>query len=174
VTDLGENRVSEILDKTAFLQGEFTMHLIGHLQTNKVARVLPFVQMVQSVDRDRLIEYIERYVPPETRLPVLVEVNTTGEPSKHGCLPDDCRKIMERVAMSNKLVPAGLMTIGPLGAEEKQTREAFSLLRTLAERNSDIVARPHLSMGMSGDFEWAIEEGATMVRIGSILCGVRN
>jgi PLP dependent protein len=174
ISSLGENRVNEIIDKVPQLHGTFTMHMIGHLQTNKVARVLPHVQMVQSVDRERLIGYIEQHLPEDRKMPVLMEVNTSGESSKNGCAPDDCRMLVERLAGSEKCVLKGLMTIGPLYGDEKVTRDSFALLRRIAEKNSDIIADPVLSMGMSGDFEWAIEEGSTMIRVGSLLCGGRN
>jgi PLP dependent protein len=173
VKHLGENRVTEIVEKTPYLSGDFTMHLIGHLQTNKVARVLPFVQMIQSIDRERLIGYLERYLPAGVTMPVLVEVNTSGEASKSGCTPQACRMVVERLVASDSLLPSGYMTIGPLGSDERTTRGAFSLLRETAEKNRDLVPEPQLSMGMSGDFEWAIEEGATMVRIGTLLTGER-
>ncbi len=174
VRHLGENRVNEIVEKVPRLQGDFVMHCIGHLQTNKVARVLPYVHMVQSVDRIRLIETLERHIPVDRQLPVLVEVNTSGEASKSGCRAEECRMLVERMLSGGRLIPSGYMTIGPLGGTEKETRAAFSLLRETAARNSDLVAESALSMGMSGDFEWAIEEGATMVRIGTLLVGARQ
>ena len=174
ITALGENRVDEIVEKVPLLNGSFTMHMIGHLQTNKVARVLPFIHMVQSVDRERLISYIERLLPESHILPVLLEVNTSGEAAKNGCDPSDARKLLEVLAKSEKCYPKGFMTIGPLHGDEAATRRSFSHLREIAEENSDLIAEPVLSMGMSGDFEWAIEEGATMVRVGSLLCGGRG
>ena len=174
VRHLGENRVNEIVEKVPRLRGDFVMHCIGHLQTNKVARVLPYVQMVQSVDRIRLIESLERHLPENRQLPVLVEINTSGETSKSGCRVEECRMLVERMLSGGRLIPSGYMTIGPLGGNEKETRAAFSLLRETAARNSDLVAGFALSMGMSGDFEWAIEEGATMVRIGTLLVGARQ
>lgn len=173
INHIGENRVAEILDKAPHLTGNFTMHMIGHLQTNKIARVLPHVRMIQSIDRVRVIEYIERYLPPEVKLPVLVEVNTSGEATKEGCAPDTCPSIVERIITGGRLRAAGYMTVGPLGADEQKTRGAFSLLRGVAEKCRDLVHEPHLSMGMSADFEWAISEGATMVRIGTLLTGER-
>jgi PLP dependent protein len=174
VRHLGENRVNEIVEKVPRLRGDFVMHCIGHLQTNKVARVLPYVGMVQSVDRIRLIETLERHLPEDRQLPVLVEVNTSGETSKSGCRAEECLMLVERMLSGGRLIPSGYMTIGPLGGNEKETRAAFSLLRETAARNSDLVVEPALSMGMSGDFEWAIEEGATMVRIGTLLVGARQ
>lgn len=174
ISSLGENRVNEIVEKVPQLHGTFTMHMIGHLQTNKVARVLPHVRMVQSVDRERLIGYIEQHLPEGRKMPVLLEVNTSGDASKNGCAPDDCRMLVERLAESGKCTLKGFMTIGPLYGDEKATRDSFALLRRIAEQNSDVVVEPVLSMGMSGDFEWAIEEGSTMIRVGSLLCGGRN
>ncbi|MBN1758936.1 MAG: YggS family pyridoxal phosphate-dependent enzyme [Chitinispirillaceae bacterium] len=173
VKHLGENRVGEIIEKVPRLQGDFTMHCIGHLQTNKVAKVLPFIQMLQSVDRVRLVETLERHLPEGTSLPVLVEVNTSGETTKNGCSAQECRALIERMLSGGRLVPSGYMTIGPLDGGERQVREAFSLLRATAESNRDLITAPELSMGMSGDFEWAIEEGASMVRIGTLLVGER-
>ena len=174
VTHLGENRVNEIVEKVPRLHGSFVMHCIGHLQTNKVAKVLPYVQMVQSVDRLRLVETLERHLPAGVTLPVLLEVNTSGEASKSGCESGESRELIERMLDGKRLVPQGFMTIGPLGGGERETRTAFSLLRTTAERTRDLIPAPQLSMGMSGDFEWAIEEGATMVRIGTLLVGERS
>lgn len=174
IRNLGENRVVEIIEKTPRLTGTFTMHCIGHLQTNKVARVLPFVQMIQSIDRERVIGCIERNLPEGVRMPVLIEVNTSGEQSKEGCAPGAGRALYERCLSGGKLRPAGFMTIGPLGGSESAVRGAFAQLRQEADDNRDLVPSPHLSMGMSGDFEWAIEEGATMVRIGTLLVGGRG
>lgn len=173
IKDIGENRVQEIVDKVPHLKGEFKIHLIGHLQTNKVAKVVTLVDMIQSIDRERVIEYIERYLPKEENLPVLIEVNTTSETSKSGCDPTECRKLIERCLNGRRLIPTGYMTIGPLGGSEIECRRSFSLLRELAEKNRDLIKDPELSMGMSDDFEWAIEEGATMIRIGTLLLGKR-
>jgi uncharacterized pyridoxal phosphate-containing UPF0001 family protein len=107
-------------------------------------------------------------------MPVLVEVNTSGEDAKNGCAPSECRMIVNRLLEGGRFVPGGYMTIGPLGGGEKATRASFTLLRELAEKNRDLIPVPHLSMGMSGDFEWAIEEGATMIRLGTALLGERE
>jgi len=174
INHLGENRVSEVLEKAPRLTGSYTMHMIGHLQTNKVARVLPWVRMIQSIDRIRVVECMERHLPQGVRMPVLVEVNTSGEESKDGCEAQECRALLERIVAGNRLEAAGYMTVGPLGHDERTTRKAFAMLRTISESNRDLVPAPQLSMGMSGDFEWAIEEGATMVRIGTLLVGERS
>jgi uncharacterized pyridoxal phosphate-containing UPF0001 family protein len=107
-------------------------------------------------------------------LKVLVEVNTSGEDSKSGCSQKEYRELCERVASSGVLQLRGLMTIGPLNGTESEVRGSFQLLRSLSEKITDLCPTPELSMGMSGDFGWAIEEGATMVRIGTALVGGRN
>jgi pyridoxal phosphate enzyme (YggS family) len=174
IRDIGENRVQEIVTKAPFLHGEFELHMIGHLQTNKVSTVLPHVNWLQSIDRTRLIERIENCYNKPHKLNVLVEVNTSGEESKSGCSIEEFRHLCERVSASPVLQLKGLMTIGPLGGTEKEVRKSFILLRSLSEKIYDLCPQVELSMGMSGDFVWAIEEGATMVRIGTALVGGRT
>lgn len=174
IKDIGENRVAEIEVKAPCLQGDFTMHMIGHLQTNKVSHVLPHVACIQSIDRERLVSRIEFCHSGAQKINALVEVNTSGEASKSGCAPDECKAFCERVRMSRALEFRGLMTIGPLQGTEIETRNSFALLRKLAEKCGVGGNTLELSMGMSSDFVWAIEEGATMVRIGSALLGERN
>lgn len=174
VKDLGENRVQEIEAKVPRLNGDFTMHMIGHLQTNKVSKVLPLVKWIQSVDRESLIAKIEKQHQSVEKINALLEVNTSGEASKSGCDPSECRALAERIATSPALKFCGLMTIGPLEGGEVSVRRSFSLLRELGEQCSDLAPKIELSMGMSNDFEWAIQEGSTMVRIGSLLLGERH
>jgi pyridoxal phosphate enzyme (YggS family) len=174
VKDLGENRVQEIEAKVPRLNGDFTMHMIGHLQTNKVSKVLPLVKWIQSVDREPLIAKIEKQHQSAEKINALLEVNTSGESSKSGCDPSQCRALAERIAASAALKFCGLMTIGPLEGGEVSVRRSFSLLRKLGEQCSDLSPRIELSMGMSNDFEWAIQEGSTMVRIGSLILGERH
>ena len=174
VREIGESRVQEIEEKALLLRGNFSLHLIGSLQTNKAGRVLPKVQWIQSIDRERLISRIESLHRGGNRIKALVEVNTTGEASKSGCLPDECRRLSEGVAKCSALEFCGLMTIGPLNGSEKEVRESFALLRRLGGECRDLAPAVELSMGMSDDFEWAVEEGSTMVRIGTALLGKRN
>jgi pyridoxal phosphate enzyme (YggS family) len=175
VRDIGENRVQEIEEKVPRLVGEFTTHLIGHLQTNKAQKVWPLAGWIQSVDREKLVRRLEGLYDGGGKKRVLVEVNTSGEESKSGCAPEECGRLCEMVAESEALELRGLMTIGPLGGGEAAVRGAFSLLRDLSMKHcGGAVGAPELSMGMSGDFEWAIEEGATMVRIGTALVGSRG
>jgi pyridoxal phosphate enzyme (YggS family) len=176
IRDIGENRVQEIDRKLPFLKGEFSMHMIGHLQTNKVSKVLPMVDWVQSIDSSRLIERINSSPQSINRkIQALVEVNTSGEISKSGCLPQDCLALCEQVSVSSVLEFRGLMTVGPLTGGELEIRQSFQLLCRLAQQCRHLIPAKEmiLSMGMSADFEWAIEEGSTMIRIGSVLFGSR-
>jgi hypothetical protein len=174
VRDIGENRVQEMEEKAPLLHGDFSLHMVGHVQTNKVARLLPHAGWIQSIDSDRLVSRIEFLRKDGPRIQALVEVNTSGEASKSGCTPAQCRALAQRVAASTALEFRGLMTIGPLNAPENRVRESFALLRTLGGQCRDLAASPELSMGMSGDFEWAIEEGSTMIRVGTALLGERT
>jgi PLP dependent protein len=173
IRDIGENRAAEIEEKAPLLRGDFTMHMIGHLQTNKVGHVLPHVSWIQSIDRAKLVSRIEFCHKGTQKIRALVEVNTSGEASKSGCGPDDCKALCDRVRVSGALEFSGLMTIGPLNSTETETRAAFALLRKLAEACGNPGEALELSMGMSGDFAWAIEEGATIIRVGSALLGAR-
>ncbi|MCL2182098.1 MAG: YggS family pyridoxal phosphate-dependent enzyme [Chitinispirillia bacterium] len=193
VRDIGENRVQEIEEKAPALTGEFTVHMIGHLQTNKAGKVWPLAEWIQSVDRERLVRRLEGLyggengpsagsapdgrcrggIRPPGKKKVLVEVNTSGEESKSGCRPEECLGLCEIVARSAALDLRGLMTIGPLGGDERAVRRAFAQLRELSRTCCTGIEAPELSMGMSGDFEWAVEEGATMVRVGTVLVGGR-
>jgi pyridoxal phosphate enzyme (YggS family) len=174
VTEIGESRVQEIEEKVPLLTGNFTVHMVGHLQTNKVAQVLPHVKWIQSIDREKLISRIEFCNKAASKLKALVEVNTSGEAAKSGCMPQECRTLCERVAASGAMEFCGLMTIGPLNGGETEVRKSFSILRHLGETCRDLAPAMELSMGMSGDFEWAIEEGATMIRVGTALLGTRQ
>ncbi|MBN1130478.1 MAG: YggS family pyridoxal phosphate-dependent enzyme, partial [Chitinispirillaceae bacterium] len=129
---------------------------------------------IQSIDSERLVAKIESCRATGSKIPALVEVNTSGETAKSGCRPESCGALCERVAAGTALELRGLMTIGPLDAGEARVRESFALLRQLGEQCRGCAASMELSMGMSDDFEWAIEEGSTMVRIGTALTGART
>jgi len=176
IRDIGENRVQEIEEKAPRLRGDFALHLVGHLQTNKVARVLPHVQWIQSIDNERLVRCINEKGKSLSRTwNALVEANTSGEASKSGCGPDACIALCDMVAQSPVMRFCGLMTIGPLEGNEAAVRRSFAQLRELGEKVRPLCAdQMELSMGMSADFEWAIAEGATMVRIGTVLFGKRS
>ncbi len=148
-------------------------HLIGHLQRNKVAAVLPWTAMIHSADSLALLEAIEAAAAKSNRLAdVLIEVNVSGEAAKHGFSPDQVEPVLAAVPSLEHIRVNGLMCMAAHDADEKTVRRNFASLRELGER---LMARQpdihleHLSMGMSGDYELAIEEGATMVRVGSAL-----
>ena len=172
IRDIGENRVQEIEQKAPLLKGAFEMHLIGHLQTNKVNKVVPLVQWIQSIDSIRIAEKTGNAAAGlQKKIKALVQVKTADEETKSGCAPEECFALAECVAKNPGLEFCGLMTIGPLGASESDTRKSFAALRACAEKCRHLVPRIELSMGMSSDFEWAIEEGSTMIRVGTLLLG---
>ena len=178
VTDVGENRVQEALAKKPLVSEPARWHLVGSLQTNKVRRALQLFDVIQSVDSARLaVEIQRRCVEAGRRVSVLVEVNTSGEPSKHGVAPGYATGLIRDVLALDRLDLAGLMTIGPGWAIEdpEASRPCFRQLRELAEQARQVsgIALPHLSMGMSSDFAVGIEEGATIVRIGTAIFGRR-
>jgi pyridoxal phosphate enzyme (YggS family) len=178
IRDVGENRVQEFLAKADRVSLDCRWHLVGHLQTNKVNKAIGRFTLVQSVDSIKLAERLSR--AGEERgitTDILVEVNTSGETSKHGFDPEEtidaCGRIMRLPALSLR----GLMTVGPWVEEEAIVARAFARLRELKESMErsapDDLAPGHLSMGMSDDFELAIREGSTMVRLGRVLFGER-
>jgi pyridoxal phosphate enzyme (YggS family) len=152
--------------------------MIGHLQSNKVRKALELFDAVDSVDSAALARALDRAaweLGAEKSLPVLLEVNTSGEASKTGAEPRQFSELVDSVLECPHLRLEGLMTIGPLTDDEAQVRSAFAALREMAvqARLRSGLLLPVLSMGMSGDFEWAVLEGSTMVRIGTALFGVR-
>lgn len=174
-SDIGENRVQEIVQKVPLLCGEKTMHMIGHLQSNKVSKVMPFVDWIQSIDSEKLLFKVEKQCEDiNKKMNILIQVNTSGEVSKSGCNPEEALTLCETAAKCSYINFRGLMTIGPLGGDDMEIRKSFIQLRTLCEKCRDLSDDPiELSMGMSGDFQIAIEEGSTMVRIGSLILGSR-
>jgi PLP dependent protein len=175
--DVGENRVQELLAKAAALETPCRWHLIGPLQRNKASRVVGLVHMIQAIDGVRIAQAVDRLAGERgTRVPVLLEVNVSREASKHGVAPEEVAASVEAIAGCANLDLRGLMTIGPLAADAADTRACFRALATLAEqlRARAGLPLPELSMGMSDDFETAIEEGATIVRLGRVLLGERH
>lgn len=176
VTHFGENRVQEAQEKFGNLPAGVTRHLIGHLQTNKVRFVGELFDMVHSIDRLRVAEALGRRLAGEGRtIDCLIQVNVAEEATKHGVRSEEALELVADVANIEALNVKGLMTMAPLGASEKELREVFGGLRQLAESiaaaNIAGVQMEHLSMGMSADYEIAVEEGATMVRIGRGIFG---
>jgi pyridoxal phosphate enzyme (YggS family) len=177
IVDIGENRVQEFVPKREAVKGECRWHLIGHLQRNKASKVVGAVHMIQSVDSIRLAETVDRLGRERGVVtPVLVEVNTSGEASKEGVTPEEASDVVARIAELGSVAVEGLMTIGPVGIDPVVTRRCFQQLYGLREqiRAEAGLALPHLSMGMSGDFEMAIEEGSTIIRVGRVITGDRS
>jgi pyridoxal phosphate enzyme (YggS family) len=179
IEDLGENYVQELLRKRAGLEVETVRwHFIGHLQSNKVRQIAPWIAMVHAVDSHSVARELDRQAAKAGRsIEALVEVNTTGEVSKYGLAPDAVAGFVREIAGFEALRVRGLMTIGPFLPDPEGSRPMFRRLRELSRRVADAgggkVEMRHLSMGMSGDFEVAIEEGATMVRLGTAIFGAR-
>ncbi len=175
--DIGENRPQEIMDKMPVLTGEPTMHLIGQLQTNKVRKMIPLVKWIHSVDREKLLDKIDTIAEElQTPVNILIQVNTSGEASKSGCSPEEAITLCQKAATKEWARFCGLMTIGPLHGDDTDVRKSFQQLRAIGEEVKELVKgeKLELSMGMSGDFPLAIEEGATMIRVGSRIVGARS
>jgi PLP dependent protein len=173
VRDFGENYVQEARAKIEMLPGTLCWHMIGHLQMNKIKHVPGLFHYVHSVDRQEVLDGLERLGKP---LSLLFEVNLSGEPQKHGTAVDGLKRMLESVGLLKNVKPIGLMTMAPYTDEPEEVRDVFAGLRRLLEevnRQFSLEMR-ELSMGMSSDFEVAIEEGATMVRIGTALFGERT
>jgi pyridoxal phosphate enzyme (YggS family) len=179
VADVGENRVQELEEKVGEVgRDAVRWHLIGHLQRNKAAKALPFFDLLHSLDNLRLAETVSRAAVQQGRtVRVLVQVNTSGEESKGGFGAGDGVDAVGRVCALPGLSVEGLMTMAPLTDDEVVLRRTFRAARALfddaARQVPGFVAR-HLSMGMSNDFEIAVEEGSTLVRVGSVLFGERG
>lgn len=172
--DFGENRVQEWQDKKDLLPADICWHLIGHLQTNKVKYVIGKVALIHSLDRIELVEAIERQAAGKAvaEVPCLVQVNMSGETSKFGLHPEEMENFIQHIAVKSAIKIRGLMSIGPLTDDEARIRDCFRKTRQLFE---DLRGKyPQyswdiLSMGMSGDYKIAIEEGSNMLRIGSLV-----
>jgi pyridoxal phosphate enzyme (YggS family) len=179
VTDVGENRVQELEQKVGEVGREAVRwHLIGHLQRNKVAKAVPLFDLVHSVDSLRLAEALSaEAVKRGSTLRALVEVNSAGEETKGGFPADEAVDAVSRIVELPGVELLGMMTMAPFTDDERVIRGAFSATRRLAEeaaRQVPTFRARHLSMGMSNDFEIAVEEGATLVRVGSSLFGERG
>ncbi|HEU5218272.1 MAG TPA: YggS family pyridoxal phosphate-dependent enzyme [Gemmatimonadales bacterium] len=174
--DVGENRVQEALAKQDQLAGiSVRWHLIGSLQRNKARLAVGRFALIHSVDREDLAVELDRRVIEGIRQPVLIEVNCSGEAQKSGVSPDGLGPLLDRIAAMPRLELRGLMTMAALSEDERVQRTAFARLRALRDRMQAAGHRlPELSMGMSGDFPAAVEEGATMVRLGTLLFGERQ
>ena len=173
---VGENRVQEAEAKSGSLATSVSWHLIGHLQRNKAKKAAALFDMVQSLDSLRLAQALDIHARELNKSQeVLLQVNTSGEESKFGVAPAEARGLAEGVAECANLRVRGLMTIGAHTDDENEIRTSFRTLRETAEEHSEIsgIETSILSMGMSGDFEIAISEGANMIRLGTALFGLR-
>ena len=177
ITDIGENRVQELLAKSEAVTLPCHWHLVGPLQRNKAGKVVGRVQLLHAIDGIRVAETVDRIAGERSvRAAVLLEVNMSGEASKHGVAPSDAVAAGEALAGLAHVEFRGLMTLGPLVGGGEDTRRCFRELASLAERirRATGLELPELSMGMSDDFETAIEEGATLIRPGRVIAGERS
>jgi pyridoxal phosphate enzyme (YggS family) len=174
VLDLGESRPQELWRKAALLPKEVRWHQVGHLQRNKIQATLPLAYLIHSVDSVRLLAALDEEAGKQNRkTEVLLEINVSGETQKHGFRPDELAGLMEPIADLKHVQVSGLMTMAPLEADPECSRPTFAGLRALRDEWCKQMPPDHylvrLSMGMTNDFEVAIEEGATIVRLGTIL-----
>jgi len=179
VTILGENYVQEARNKIARVGSQVAWHFIGHLQSNKAKYAVDLFSMIHSVDRLSLAEALDKEANKQGKiLPILIQVNISGEESKSGIDPQGTLQLLERIAGLQHLSVQGLMTMPPWFEDPEDARPYFIALRKLREELASKkipgLSLQELSMGMSGDFEVAIEEGATLVRIGTAIFGPRN
>lgn len=181
-TDLGENRAREAAEKYETLGREISgqpvkWHIIGNLQTNKVKYIIEFADLIHSVDRLSLAEEINRRARDAGKVQdVLIEVNVSGEAAKAGVKPDEAEDFAVRLVGFSNLKPIGLMTMAPFTDDPEHSRPVFAALRNLRDSISnkpELSGLTHLSMGMTGDFQVAVEEGATIVRVGRAIMGER-
>ncbi len=176
--DFGENKVQEILEKSPGMPGDARFHMIGHLQRNKVRQVIGKTVLIHSVDSLRLARQIEEESARAGLVtPVLLEINVAREESKFGFFVEEVEKALEEIALFSHMRVKGFMTIPPFVENPEQNRKVFQDLFQLsvdiASKNIDNMSMDVLSMGMSGDYEVAIEEGATIVRVGTSIFGHR-
>ncbi len=180
LTRFGENRVAEGVSKIEALRPEFPAliwKLIGPLQTNKARAALQWFSVVETLDRERLASRLEALLPPEAPpFPVLLEINIGSEATKAGALPEQAEALAADVLKRSRLDLQGLMAVPPFDPDPQASRPHFRRLREMRERLADRFGRPfpELSMGMSHDFEIAIEEGSTEIRLGTALFGGRS
>jgi len=177
--DFGENKVQEIMDKVPQLPSDIRWHMIGHLQRNKVKYIVDKVALIHSVDSLRLAETIEHEAAKHNvTVPVLIEVNVAQEESKFGLKTEEVLSLVESVAAFPHIHIEGLMTIAPYVEDPEENRGIFRQLKKLsvdiATKNINNVNMSVLSMGMTGDYQVAVQEGATMVRVGTGIFGERN
>lgn len=177
--DFGENKVQELVSKYDELPSDIRWHLIGHLQTNKVKYIIDKAYMIHSVDSYKLAKEISKEaLKHNLTMNILIEVNVAGEDSKFGVSLDECENLVREIAKLPGILVRGLMTVAPFVQNAEENRDVFRKLRELSvdlkSKNIDNTNIDCLSMGMSGDYEVAIDEGATYVRVGTAIFGERN
>ena len=177
--DFGENKVQEILEKYDQLPGDIRWHMIGHLQRNKVKYIIDKVCLIHSVDSLRLAEEISKEaVKHNLTMPILIELNIAEEDSKFGLTFEECEEMIRKISALPNIQIKGLMTVAPFVEDAEENRQYFKTMKQLSvdimTKNIDNVCMDILSMGMTGDYEVAIEEGATHVRVGTGIFGERN
>lgn len=177
--DYGENKVQELDSKYELLPKNINWHMIGHLQRNKVKYLVGKAKIIHSVDSLRLANQIEKdYAKKDMVATVLIEVNMAGEESKFGIKPEETEDLVREISTLEHVKVCGLMTIAPYTTEPEDNRIYFKKLKELSvdidSKNIDNVTMSELSMGMSGDYKVAIEEGSTMIRVGTKIFGERN
>jgi len=173
----GENRVQEAKAKIPQLPGSIQWHLVGHLQTNKARDAVELFELIHSVDSLKVANELEKWADRASkRVPILLEVNLAGESSKFGLQPESVVEVARQLGAFRRLELRGLMTVPPYLKEAEKVRSFFRKLREVKSDTEQAlgVSLPHLSMGMSHDFEVAIEEGATIVRVGTAIFGGRE
>ncbi|MBR2122461.1 MAG: YggS family pyridoxal phosphate-dependent enzyme [Lachnospiraceae bacterium] len=176
--DFGENKVQEILQKAPLMPDDVRWHMIGHLQTNKVRQLIPHAAMIHSIDSEKLARAVSAEAEKAgRRIPVLVEVNMAGEESKFGLSPEETEDFVRSIAPLPGIAVKGLMTIAPFTEDPETNRPYFAALKELCldidRKSINNVDMYELSMGMTGDFEVAVEEGATFIRVGTGIFGER-
>jgi PLP dependent protein len=177
VEDIGENRIQEAADKQREVRNAARWHLIGHVQTNKAARAAALFDFVHSVDSRRVADALSTHRPPgRDPIGVLLEVELTGLPTRYGVTESDVESVVQQLVNVPAIHLMGLMTIAPYSDDPEDARASFIRLRHIRDHMEHATgwALPELSMGMTNDFEVAIEEGATMVRIGRAIFGERS
>lgn len=179
ISHFGENKVQEMVSKMDKVQPSVNWHMIGHLQRNKVKYIVDEVSLIHSLDSISLLEEINRRASVASRvLDCLIQVNVSGEISKYGISPSEVYQLMQQMEMYEHVNVVGLMTMAPYYDDPEKTRDCFMRLNELFQncsmKNYPGTEMRHLSMGMSNDYEIAIQEGSNMVRIGSALFGERN
>lgn len=179
IRTFGENKVQELTEKYDQLPADIKWHMIGHLQRNKVKYIVGKVSLIHSVDSYRLAEEINIQAKKhQVTVPILIEVNVAGEDTKFGVRPEETLRLVEEIASLENVRIQGLMTIAPFVEDPEENRVHFRRLKQLSvdidSKNIDNVHMEILSMGMTNDYMVAIEEGATMVRVGTGIFGARN